>query len=338
MTILVTGSAGFIGMHLVARLLDRGETVVGFDNRSDPGSAGLGHARADQNAGRAGYTDVQGDLVYPRALEKTVRAHQPTRVIHLAAHPGAGDALGAAHACHAANSTGFLHVLEACRKAGIEHLVYASSLAVYGTDTPLPFSERACANRPLSLFAATEKANESVAHSYAYRYGLPTTGLRFARVYGSWGPPDSEPFTTTMRLLTEEPVPRYEASRIAHDYLAIDDAVAAVLAVLDRPAGLDSGHDRTFASGEAVTPAPWRIFNVGSGVDVPYEDLVAALAKQLDCQPERVAAPWPADLQTVSRADCTSLQQTTGWQPETDLDTGLARFLAWFRDFHGDDF
>jgi len=322
---------------VVARLLDAGETVVGFDNRSDPGAAGLGHARADRNAGRTGYTDIQGDLTYPRALEKAIRAHGPDRVVHLAARTGLSGALADPHACQATNSTGFLHVLEACRVGGVSHLVFASSAAAYGASERLPFRESDRADHPLSLPGALKKANEVVAHGYAAHHGLPVTGLRLFDIYGPWGRPDADYFQRAYQLMAGEAVPQFGPGGRARDHLYIDDAVDAVQSVLAHP-----------PAGNGVPPAngpdpvrgrvPWRLFNVGSGTALDHEDLVEALASGLGCQPiERVPAEPIAGEPAVTRADLGALERTTGFRPKTDLQTGLSHFIDWFRDFHGDE-
>lgn len=337
MTVLVTGSAGFIGMHVVARLLDAGERVVGFDNRSDPGAAGLGHARADCNAGRTGYTDIHGDLVYPRALEKAVRAHRPDAVVHLAARTGLSHALADPHACQANNATAFLHVLEACRSAGVGHLVFASSAAVYGAGARLPQQESGCTDHPLSLPGALKKANEAAAHACAAHHGVAATGLRLFDVYGPWNRPDSDCFQRARELLSGEPVAAFERGARARDLVYIDDVVDAIVAVLERPATADPAWDAAQPD-PASSRAPWRLFNVGSGLSLDHEDLVAALAHAAGREPaSRKPAEPPTAEPAITQAATRALERATGWRPRTDLDTGLRRFLDWFRDFHGDE-
>jgi len=328
MTVLVTGSAGFIGMHVVARLLADGETVVGFDNRDDYYDVGLKHARVDRNLGHPRYTEVEGDLVYPRALEKVMRAHRPRRVIHLAARPGAAESAARPHACAGANLTGFLHVLEACRTLAVEHLVFASASDVYGDNAGRALRETDAGDCPGSLHAASKRAGELMAASYASGFGLPVTALRLFSVYGPWGRPDMAYFEFTRRLLAGETIELHHQGRAARDLVHVDDAVEAIVRALALV-------PETGAGGRAGE-APLRILNVGSGRSTAVADLVEALAGVIGCRARVEAVDGPPGNVALMRADTACLAAALGFVPAHDLAAGLAGFVDWYRMFHGE--
>ena len=334
MTILVTGSAGFIGMHTVARLLERGETVVGFDNRNDYYDPALKAARVAQNAGHPRYTEIEGELADREAVEALFAEHAPERVIHLAAQAGVRYSLENPYAYQHSNLDGFVNILECCRHHGVEHLLFASSSSVYGANRRLPFRETDNVDHPISLYAATKKANELLAHSYAHLYRFPCTGLRFFTVYGPWGRPDMAYFSFTRRILAGEPIELYNHGNMQRDFTWIDDAVDGVVGLLDHPAQPNPDW-----SGEhpdpATSNAPWRIYNIGNDRPVALGDFVATLEKILGIEADkRYADIQPGDVE-ATWADISALEAATGYRPTTTIATGLQRFADWYRDYHG---
>jgi len=334
MPILVTGSAGFIGMHTVTRLLEQGETVVGFDNRNDYYDPALKAARVAQNAGHPNYTEIEGDLADRKAVESLFAEHRPDRVIHLAAQAGVRYSLQNPYAYSDSNLAGFVNLLECCRHHEVAHLVFASSSSVYGANRRMPFSETDNVDHPISLYAATKKANELLAHSYAHLYRIPTTGLRFFTVYGPWGRPDMAYFSFTRRILAGEPIELYNHGHMKRDFTYIDDVVEGVVRLVDQPATPNPDW-----SGESPDPAtsnaPWRIYNIGNDRPVALGDFVTTLEQVLgteadkhyaDIQPGDVEATW---------ADISALEAAVGYRPTTTIDTGLQKFADWYRAYHG---
>lgn len=334
MTILVTGSAGFVGMHTVTRLLADGETVVGFDNRNDYYDPALKAARVAQNAGHPNYTEIEGDLADRQAVESLFAEHKPERVIHLAAQAGVRYSLENPHAYGNSNLTGFVNLLECCRHHAVEHLVFASSSSVYGANRRMPFSEADNVDHPISLYAATKKANELLAHSYAHLYRIPTTGLRFFTVYGPWGRPDMAYFSFTRKILAGEPIELYNHGKMQRDFTYIDDVVEGVVRLVDHPATPNPDW-----SGEAPDPAtsnaPWRIYNIGNDRPVALGDFVATLEKVLGTEAEKHYADiQPGDVE-ATWADITALEKAVGYRPTTTIDVGLQKFADWYRAYHG---
>ena len=333
MAILVTGAAGFIGFHLTERLLARGETVIGLDNLNDYYEVALKEARLARLQAQAGFAFHRLDLADRAGMERLFGDESIDRVVHLAAQAGVRYSLTHPHAYAESNLTGFLHVLEGCRARGITHLVYASSSSVYGGNTAMPFRAEAPADHPLALYGATKKANEAMAHAYSHLYGIPTTGLRFFTVYGPWGRPDMALFSFTRAILAGEPIPVFNHGHHKRDFTYIDDVVEGIVRVLDRPARPDPAFDPAQPDPSASS-APYRLYNIGNGQPVDLityiRTLEAALgrAARLDLQPMQ-----PGDVPDTW-ADCTPLQRDTGYKPSTPVTEGIARFVAWYRDYY----
>ena len=330
---LVTGSAGFIGSHVALRLLERGERVVGFDNVNDYYDPALKRARLARLAAHPGYVHVEADLADRAAVESLFAAHQPARVVHLAAQAGVRYAAENPHVYVSSNVTGFLHVLEGCRRHPVEHLVYASTSSVYGANTTLPFSEHQPTEHPLTLYAATKKANELMAHSYANLYGIAATGLRFFTVYGPWGRPDMAFFSFTRAILEGRPIPVFNHGHHSRDFTYVDDIVDGVLGALAFPARPNpawDGHDPD----PATSAAPHRAYNIGAGRRVPllrYIELLqqaigrTAILDMKSFQPGDVAD---------TMADVHDLARDVGYQPKVPVEEGVPRFVAWYREFY----
>ena len=326
--VLVTGAAGFIGMHVARALLRRGDEVLGIDNLNDYYDPKLKIARLAQLRTEPGFEFERLDIAETAATAACFAAGGFDRVVHLAAQAGVRHSVSHPHSYAQANLVGFLNVLEGCRWNGIQHLVYASSSSVYGGNRKLPFAESDAVDHPVSLYAATKKANELMAHSYSHLYGLPATGLRFFTVYGPWGRPDMACFDFTRAILAGEPIRVFNHGRMSRDFTYIDDIVRGVLAVLDAPPQADP----------AAASAAYRVLNIGSHAPVPLLDFIATLERalgrraKLDLQPMQ-----PGDV-PATYADVSALQAITGSsRPCTPLAEGVRRFVDWYRDYHGVD-
>jgi UDP-glucuronate 4-epimerase len=334
--ILLTGVAGFIGYHVAERLLGRGESVLGVDNLNDYYDVALKEARLNRLQRHAAFRFVWADLADRAAVQDLFDGMALDRVVHLAAQAGVRYSLTNPHAYINSNVTGFLNILEGCRHAHVRHLVYASSSSVYGANTRLPFSVQDNVDHPVSLYAATKKANELMAHSYAHLFGLPCTGLRFFTVYGPWGRPDMALFVFTRAILEGRPVRLFNEGRMSRDFTYIDDVVSGVLRVLDLVPRPDPEWDGR-ASDPGRSAAPWRVYNLGNHQSVPLPYLVQLLEKELG----RKAAkePWPMQAGDVrdTCADVSDLRSSVGFQPETPIEVGVARYVDWFRDYYGVD-
>ncbi|MCF8132084.1 MAG: NAD-dependent epimerase [Synechococcus sp. Tobar2m-G35] len=333
MTILVTGAAGFIGFHLCQRLLDRGDTVTGLDNLNAYYDPALKQARLDLLQGRQGFSFARQDLEDGEAMAALFARHRPQRVVHLAAQAGVRHSIDNPAAYVQSNLVGFGHVLEGCRHGGVTHLVYASSSSVYGGNTRLPFSEDQGVDHPVSLYAASKKANELMAHTYSHLYGLPATGLRFFTVYGPWGRPDMALFRFTQAILAGEPIDLYNHGEMVRDFTYIDDIVEGVVRVLDRPATADPDFDADHPH-PGRSWAPHRLFNIGNASPTPLLTYVEALEQALDRPAQRRLLPLqPGDVPATA-ADTSALEAWTGFRPATPVREGVARFVAWYRAFY----
>lgn len=333
MTILVTGAAGFIGFHLCQRLLDRGDTVTGLDNLNAYYDPALKQARLDLLQGRQGFSFARQDLEDGEAMAALFARHRPQRVVHLAAQAGVRHSIDNPAAYVQSNLVGFGHVLEGCRHGGVTHLVYASSSSVYGGNTRLPFSEDQGVDHPVSLYAASKKANELMAHTYSHLYGLPATGLRFFTVYGPWGRPDMALFRFTQAILAGEPIDLYNHGEMVRDFTYIDDIVEGVVRVLDRPATADPDFDADHPH-PGRSWAPHRLFNIGNASPTPLLTYVEALEQALDRPAQRRLLPLqPGDVPATA-ADTRALEAWTGFRPATPVHEGVARFVAWYRAFY----
>jgi len=333
MTILVTGAAGFIGFHLCQRLLDRGETVTGLDNLNAYYDPALKQARLERLQAREGFRFVRRDLEDGEAMAALFADHRPQRVVHLAAQAGVRHSIENPGVYLQSNLVGFGHVLEGCRHGEVTHLVYASSSSVYGGNTRLPFGEEQGVDHPVSLYAASKKANELMAHTYSHLYGLPATGLRFFTVYGPWGRPDMALFRFTRAILAGEPIDLYNEGRMVRDFTYIDDIVEGVVRVLDRPATADPDFDANRPH-PGRSWAPHRVFNIGNATPTPLLTYVEALEHALGRTARRRLLPLqPGDVPATA-ADTSALEAWTGFRPATPVGEGVARFVAWYRDYY----
>jgi len=322
MKILVTGAAGFIGAATVLRLLERGDSVVGLDNLNDYYDPALKQARLDRLALHAGFRFVDLDLANRDGMAKLFAAEQFDRVVHLGAQAGVRYSLQNPHAYVDSNLVGFVNVLEGCRHNGVQHLVYASSSSVYGGNTKMPFSEADNVDHPVSLYAATKKANELMAHSYSHLYGLATTGLRFFTVYGPWGRPDMAPILFTKAILGGEPIKVFNHGKMLRDFTYIDDIVEGVLRVLDKVATpVDSS-------------APYRVFNIGNNQPVPLMDFIACLESALGVQAQKILLPMQDGDVPATYADTQALAAWVGFAPFTPLEQGVRSFVDWYRGYY----
>ena len=321
MTVIVTGAAGFIGMHTVQRLLDRGETVVGVDNFNTYYDPALKPARAARLEASPDFRMVRMDISDAEALAALVRDSGAKRIVHLAAQAGVRYSIENPFAYQKANLAGHLSVLEAARHNKIEHLVYASSSSVYG-DRPLEgsgFSETDPTSAPVSLYAATKKANELMSHSYARLYGLPLSGLRFFTVYGPWGRPDMAYFSFTRKILAGEPIEVFGQGRMARDFTFVEDIVDGIVGVLDRPPPGDQP----------------RILNIGDSRPVGLMDMISTLESALGREAIKIMKPMqPGDV-TATFANVSALRALTGYDPKVKLEDGIPRFVDWYRSFYG---
>ncbi|BDU16068.1 NAD-dependent epimerase [Lysobacter auxotrophicus] len=336
MKVLVTGTAGFIGSHVAQALLARGDEVVGFDNLNDYYDVSLKRARLARFANDPAYTHVHGDLADRDAVDALFREHRPQRVVHLAAQAGVRYAAENPHVYVASNVTGFLHVLEGARHHGIEHLVYASTSSVYGANTAMPFSEHQSTEHPLTLYAATKKANEAMAHSYAHLYGVPCTGLRFFTVYGPWGRPDMALFLFTRAILAGEPIPVFNHGRHKRSFTYIDDIVAGVVRALDRVPGVDAAWNGAAPDPSSSGVAPYRLYNIGSAQSVELLGYIEVLERCLGRKATLRMLPLQAGDVPATEADCTDLARDMGYAPSVTVEEGVARFVAWYREYYGD--
>ena len=332
-TILVTGCAGFIGMHCTERLLARGNTVVGVDNLNAYYDPALKHARLARVANHPRFRFEKLDVADRAALHALFDQVRPTRVLHLAAQAGVRYSIDQPDDYTDANLLGFGNVLQGCRKAKVQHLVFASSSSVYGGNAKLPNSERDAVDHPVSYYAATKKANEVMAHSYAHLYGMPTTGLRFFTVYGPGGRPDMALFKFTRAMLAGEAIDVYGNGQLVRDFTYIDDIVEGVLRVLEKPATPDATYD-PLAPNPGTSSAPYRIFNIGNSAPTVLMDYIAAIEAALGTTALKNMLPiQPGDMHSTS-ADTSALAAWVGFSPSTPVSEGVARFVHWYREFY----
>lgn len=334
MKILVTGTAGFIGSHVAQRLLARGDEVVGFDNLSDYYDVSLKQARLARLQAQPGYTHVTADLADRAAVESVFATHRPQRVVHLAAQAGVRYAAQNPHVYVSSNVTGTLHVLEGCRHHGAEHLVFASTSSVYGANTAMPFSEHQSTEHPLTLYAATKKANEMMAHGYAHLYGLPCTGLRFFTVYGPWGRPDMALFLFTRAILAGEPIKVFNHGHHKRSFTYVDDIVEGVVRTLDRVPGKDPAW-----RGDAPDPAtsgvaPYRLYNIGNEQPVELLRYIEVLEQSLGRKAQMEMLPLQAGDVPDTEADVSDLVANVGYRPVVSVEQGVANFVAWYREYY----
>ena len=334
MKILVTGAAGFIGMHVARRLAGRGDTVTGVDNLNDYYDPALKQARLARLEGTPGFRFERLDLADRAATERLFADGGFERVVHLAAQPGVRHSLKDPHAYVQANLVAFVNLLESCRHGRVEHLVYASSSSVYGGNAQLPYSEHDSVDHPVSLYAATKKSNELMAHTYSHLFRLPTTGLRFFTVYGPWGRPDMSPTLFARAILEGRPIQVFNQGQMRRDFTYIDDIVEGVVRVLDRPATPAAGYDRARPD-PAASDAPYRVYNIGNHRPVALLDYIAAIERATGRAAQKELVPMqPGDVE-ATYADTELLRDAVGFAPSTPLETGIARFVEWVREYYG---
>jgi len=334
MKVLVTGTAGFIGSHLALRLLERGDQVVGFDNLSDYYDVNLKKARLARFIDHPNYTHITADLADRAAVEAAFAAHKPQRVVNLAAQAGVRYAAENPHVYVSSNVTGFLHILEGCRQHGVEHLVFASTSSVYGANTKMPFSEHQPAEHPLTLYAATKKANEMMAHSYAHLYGIPATGLRFFTVYGPWGRPDMALFLFTKAILAGEPIKVFNHGKHKRSFTYVDDIVEGVVRTLDQAPAANPSWDGD-APDPASSNAPYRIYNIGNEQPVELLRYIEVLEQCLGRKAQMQMLPLQAGDVPDTEADMSELVGAVNYRPTVSVEEGVANFIRWYRDYHG---
>jgi len=333
MKILLTGVAGFIGMGVAKRLLERGDTVVGVDNLNDYYDVSLKHARLDQLRTHADFRFVQLDVADRAGIAELVFREKFDRVIHLAAQAGVRYSLQNPLAYVDSNLLGFANILEGCRHNQVAHLVYASSSSVYGGNTKMPFSEHDSVDHPVSLYAATKKANELMAHTYSHLYRLPTTGLRFFTVYGPWGRPDMALYLFTRAILEGRPIDVFNHGQMQRDFTYIDDIVEGVLRVTDRIACADPAYDAALAD-PATSNAPYRLFNIGNNKPVPLLEFIGCIEQALGQAAEKRLLPMQDGDVPATYANTDALRQWIGFVPATPVAVGVARFVQWFRAYY----
>jgi UDP-glucuronate 4-epimerase len=333
MKILVTGTAGFIGMHTAEKLLARGDTVIGLDNMNDYYDVVLKKARLSRLMAHPNYRHVHADLADRPAIESLFAVHGPERVIHLAAQAGVRYAATNPHVYVESNVIGFLHILEGCRHFGVKHLVYASTSSVYGANTDMPFTEHKSAEHPLTLYAATKKANEMMAHSYAHLYNIPCTGLRFFTVYGPWGRPDMALFLFTKNILEGRPIPVFNHGQHSRSFTYIDDIVEGVIRACDQPAQASGGWN-SHAPDPARSNAPYRLYNIGSSQNTPLMRYIEMLEDALGKKAEFEMLPLQAGDVPDTFADCSDLETELGYKPKVMVEEGVTEFVCWYRGFY----
>jgi UDP-glucuronate 4-epimerase len=333
MRVLVTGTAGFIGNRLAQRLLERGDEVIGIDNLNDYYDVSLKQARLNLIQSHSGFTEARIDIQDRPAMEAVFAKHKPHRVVNLAAQAGVRYSLINPHSYVDSNIVGFTNILEGCRHNGVEHLVYASSSSVYGANTNMPFSVHHNVDHPLSLYAASKKANELMAHTYSHLYNIPTTGLRFFTVYGPWGRPDMALFLFTKNILAGKPIDVFNYGKHRRDFTYIDDIVEGVIRVLDKPA--QPNPDWSGDNPDSCTStAPYRLYNIGNNQPVELMHYIEVLQDCLGKKAELNLLPLqPGDVPDTY-ADVSDLVNDVGYKPDTTVEEGIANFVKWYSEFY----
>ena len=332
MKILVTGSAGFIGSALALRLLARGDIVVGIDNHNDYYDPAIKEARIERFIDNPNYTHIRADLSDHQIIEEIFTNYKPERVVNLAAQAGVRYSIENPLAYINSNIVGFAHILEGCRHNDVEHLVYASTSSVYGANTSMPFSVHQNVDHPLSVYSASKKSNELMAHTYSHLYGLPTTGLRFFTVYGPWGRPDMALFLFTKAILANKKIKVFNYGKHRRDFTYIDDIVEGVIRTLDTPAtsSLEWNSDQP---DPGSSNAPWRVYNIGNNKPIELMDYIAALEKALGKKAEKEFLPIQAGDVPATYADVDDLVEQFDYKPATSVEDGINSFVCWYRDY-----
>lgn len=332
--ILVTGAAGFIGFHLVQRLLRRGHQVTGFDNLNDYYDVSLKNDRLAILEGLDGFSFVRGALEDRSGVETLFQAGRFDYVINLAAQAGVRYSLQNPYAYVESNICGFLNILEGCRRTSVKHLVYASSSSVYGANTTVPFSEHHPVDHPVSLYAATKRSNELMAHTYSHLFALPVTGLRFFTVYGPWGRPDMAYFTFTKAILEGCPIDVFNYGRMKRDFTYIDDIIEGIERVMDHIPPADSSWSAEMPD-PATSSAPYRLYNIGNNQPVELGRFIEVLEESLGKKAEKNLLPMQQGDVPVTYADVTDLADAVGFSPDTSIEDGIGRFVDWYREYYG---
>jgi UDP-glucuronate 4-epimerase len=332
MKILVTGSAGFIGSALTLRLLARGDTIVGIDNHNDYYDPAIKEARLERFINNPNYTHLRVDLTNGKIIEEIFTKYKPERVVNLAAQAGVRYSIENPLAYINSNIVGFAHILEGCRHNDIEHLVYASTSSVYGANTSMPFSVHQNVDHPLSVYSASKKSNELMAHTYSHLYRLPTTGLRFFTVYGPWGRPDMALFLFTKAILSNEKIKVFNHGQHRRDFTYIDDIVEGIIHTLDSPATHNSDWDSEKPD-PGTSDAPWRVYNIGNNKPVELMDYIAALEKALGKKAEKEFLPLQAGDVPDTYANVDDLVEQFNYKPNTSIEDGINSFVSWYRDY-----
>ena len=324
---IITGAIGFIGMHTAEKLLERGETIVGIDNFNDYYDTLLKHARLEQLEKFPNFTFIKGDIAKADFVLDTFRHYKPRKVLNLAAQAGVRYSLENPSAYIQSNIVGFANILEGCRQAEVEHLVYASSSSVYGANQKIPFSETDSVDYPVSLYAATKKSNELMAHTYSHLYGLPTTGLRYFTVYGPWGRPDMSPWLFTSAIIEGRPIKVFNYGEMERDFTYIDDISSGTLSVMDTI-------PTSQIENESQSTAPYKVYNIGNNQPVKLLDYIKVIEQALGKKAELELMPMqPGDVEKTF-ADIDALEAATGFKPSTSLEAGIAKWVAWYKQYH----
>jgi len=329
----VTGAAGFIGFHLSRRLLEHGVPVLGIDNLNDYYDVGLKNARLEQLRSKSGFHWVQKDVGDREAMSHLFKERRPWKVIHLAAQAGVRYSIENPYSYVDSNLVGFSNILEGCRHSRVQHLVFASSSSVYGANTQLPFSVHDNVDHPVSLYAATKKSNELMAHAYSHLYGLPVTGLRFFTVYGPWGRPDMALFLFTKAILEDRPIDVFNYGKMKRDFTYVDDIVEGVTRVLDQIPAADPNWSG-LTPDPATSSAPYRVYNIGNNQPVELERFIEAIEKALNKKAQKNYLPLQLGDVPATYADIALLEDAVGFRPSTSIEEGVARFIEWYRSYY----
>ncbi len=333
MRILVTGTAGFIGSYVAQALLKQGDEVIGVDNLNNYYDVSLKEDRLSPLNQHTNFTDIRADLADRDRIDQIFQEHQPERVVHLAAQAGVRYSLQNPHAYADSNLSGMLNILEGCRNYGVKHLVYASSSSVYGANTEMPFSIHHNVDHPVSLYAATKKANELMAHSYSNLYNIPTTGLRFFTVYGPWGRPDMAYFSFTKKILAKEPIDVFNFGKCQRDFTYIDDIVEGVIRTLNHIATPNPAWSSDTPD-TGTSYAPYRIYNIGNNQPVELLRFIEVIENYLGIKAEKNLLPLqPGDV-PATYADIDDLVNDVGFKPATTIEDGIANFISWYQDYY----
>ena len=339
MTVLITGAAGFIGFHLSKRLIEDSIPVIGFDNLNPYYDPKLKKARLNQlkelaRKNKYLFKFVNGDLVDQQVVKDTFKKYQPKKVVNLAAQAGVRYSIENPSAYIQTNIVGFGNILEGCRENNIEHLIYASSSSVYGGNESMPYSEKDSVDHPISLYAASKKSNELMAHTYSHLYKVPTTGLRFFTVYGPWGRPDMALFIFTKSIINNEPITVFNNGQMIRDFTYIDDIVESLKRILNKPAIPDHNFNKKNPN-PSISWSPYKIFNIGNSTPTPLIDYINAIEHELGLKANKLLVPMQLGDVPATESDSTELESWINFKPNTSIKYGVKKFIEWYKDFYG---